>query len=134
MKEITLKSDINNIPQVTELVESYLEENEVPPKVMMQFNIAIDELFSNICYYAYEEPGDVKVSIDITDDPKAVELEFRDWGVPYDPLNKEDPDVTLSAEERQIGGLGIFMVKKTMDEMSYSYEDGQNILKLVKNL
>lgn len=134
MKEITLKADINNIPQVTEFVECYLEENNVSPKVMIQFNIVIDELFSNICYYAYENLGDVKVSVDVTDNPKTVELVFCDWGVPYNPLSKDDPDVTLSAEERQIGGLGIFMVKKSMDQVIYAYEDGKNILKLVKNL
>lgn len=134
MKEITIKSEINNVSVVTQMVEEYLEEHDVSPKVIVQFNIAIDELFSNICYYAYKEPGDVTVAVDITDEPRAVELVFCDGGIPYNPLEKEDPDVTLSAEERQIGGLGIFMVKKSMDQMIYSYEDGKNILRLVKNL
>ena len=78
--------------------------------------------------------GDAVISLRRTEDPRAVEITFTDSGIPYDPLAKADPDVTLSAEERQIGGLGIYMVKKSMDEMKYRYEDGKNILTIRKNL
>ena len=70
----------------------------------------------------------------MTEEPLTVVITFIDDGVPYDPLAKDDPDTSLSAEERQIGGLGIYMVKKTMDDISYEYKDGRNILKIRKNL
>ena len=101
----------------------------------MQIDIAIDELFGNIVHYAYNpEVGPVTVRVEVTEDPLAVSITFIDNGVPYDPLAKTDPDVTLSAEEREIGGLGIFMVKKSMDEISYEYRSGQNILTIKKNM
>ncbi|MBP5242920.1 MAG: ATP-binding protein, partial [Clostridia bacterium] len=78
--------------------------------------------------------GKAGIRIEIMDEQKAVIITFTDCGIPYNPLLKQDPDVTLSAEEREIGGLGIFMAKKTMDDVSYRYEDGKNILKLKKNL
>ena len=100
----------------------------------MQVNVAIDELFSNIAYYAYEAEGDATVRVEIIEESMEIVLTFLDNGIPYNPLEKEDPDTTLSAEEREIGGLGIFMVKKTMDDVKYEYKDGQNILKIVKKM
>ena len=101
----------------------------------MQIDIAIDELFGNIAHYAYHpEVGDATVRVEVQEDPLAVIITFIDGGVPYDPLAAADPDITLSAEERAIGGLGIFMVKKTMDEITYRYENGSNILSIRKNL
>ena len=98
----------------------------------MQIDVAIDELVSNIAFYAYEDGGDATISVDIVGEPETVVVSFRDRGKPYDPLKKEDPDVTLSIEERQIGGLGIYMVKKSMDEMLYEYRDGMNIVTIKK--
>ena len=72
--------------------------------------------------------------VEVIEEPLSVVISFIDGGIPYDPLAKADPDTTLSADERAIGGLGIFMVKKTMDEIAYEYKDGQNILKIKKNL
>ena len=96
-------------------------------------HIAIDELFGNIAYYAYNpEIGIVTVRVEVTDNPLAVVIKFIDNGIPYDPLAKADPDTTLSVEERDVGGLGIYMVKKTMDDISYEYRDGQNILRIKK--
>jgi anti-sigma regulatory factor (Ser/Thr protein kinase) len=104
-------------------------------KAQMQIDIAIDELFGNIAHYAYNpEIGQATVRVEVTQDPLAVVITFIDNGVPYDPLAKTDPDTTLSAEEREIGGLGIYMVKKSMDEITYDYKDGQNILKIKKRI
>lgn len=101
----------------------------------MQIDIAIDELFGNIAQYAYNpETGPATVRVEVSDAPISVTITFMDHGVPYDPLQKEDPDITLSAEERGSGGLGIFMVKKTMDEITYEYKDGQNILRIRKDI
>ena len=135
MKELTLPATIENIETVIDFVNGQLEEIKCPLKAQMQIDIAIDELFGNIAHYAYNpETGPATVRVEVTEDPIAVVITFIDRGVPYDPLKKEDPDITLSAEERAIGGLGIFMVKKTMDEISYEYKDGKNILRIRKNM
>ena len=135
MKELTLPATIENIETVIDFVNGQLEEIKCPLKAQMQIDIAIDELFGNIAHYAYNpETGPATVRVEVTEDPIAVVITFIDRGVPYDPLKKEDPDITLSAEERAIGGLGIFMVKKTMDEISYEDKDGKNILRIKKNM
>ena len=135
MKELTIEATTGNIETVTDFVTEQLETLDCSMKVQMQVDIAIDELFSNIARYAYNpETGSATVQVEVTENPLAVVITFIDHGKPYDPLAKEDPDTKLSAEERQIGGLGIYMVKKTMDDVSYEYKDGRNILKIKKNL
>ena len=135
MKEMTIPATVENIEKVTEFVNSQLEEIDCPIKARMQIDIAIDELFGNIAQYAYNpETGPATVRVEVTEAPISVVVTFIDHGIPYDPLKKDDPDVTLSAEERAIGGLGIFMVKKTMDEITYEYKDGQNILRIRKDI
>ena len=135
MKELTVKAAVENIGKVTEFVDGQLEEFGCPVKVQMQIDIAIDELFGNIAHYAYNpETGPATVQVEVRQEPLEVIITFIDNGIPYDPLAKGDPDITLSAEEREIGGLGIYMVKKSMDEISYEYKDGQNILKIRKEL
>ncbi len=135
MREITLTASIENIGAVTEFVDKQLEELDCPMKAQAQIDIAIDELFSNIAHYAYDpKVGEATVRVEVENDPLAVIVTFMDGGVPYDPLQQEDPDVTLSAEDRKVGGLGIFLVKKSMDEISYEYKDGQNILKIKKHI
>lgn len=135
MTELNISATVENIPTVTEFVDEQLEKLDCPMKAQAQIDIAIDELFGNIAQYAYNpETGPATVHVEVQDDPMAVVITFIDHGVPYDPLKNKDPDITLSAEERDIGGLGIFMVKKTMDEITYQYKNGQNILTIKKNL
>ncbi len=135
MKELTIEATVENIEVVTEFVNEQLESLDCPMKAQMQIDIAIDELFGNIVHYAYDpEVGVVTVRVEVVEDPLAVIITFIDNGIPYDPLKTSDPDITLSAEERQIGGLGIYMVKKSMDEITYEYKDGRNILAIRKNL
>lgn len=135
MKELTINATVENIEKVTAFVDEQLEALDCPMKAQTQIDIAIDELFSNIAYYAYNpEVGPATVRVEVTQDPLAVVVTFIDNGKQYDPLAKEDPDVTLSAEERDIGGLGIYIVKKSMDDISYEYKDGQNILRIKKNI
>ena len=135
MKELTIASTVENIETVTDFVNQQLEALDCPMKAQMQIDIAIDELFGNIAHYAYNpEIGQATVRVEVIEDPLAVTITFIDNGTPYDPLAKADPDTTLSAEERDIGGLGIYMVKKSMDEIAYEYKDGQNILSIKKNL
>lgn len=133
MKELSLNAVIENIDTVTDFVNEQLEQYDCPAKAQMQIDIAIDELFSNIARYAYNpDVGPATVRVEVVEDPLSVVITFIDHGKPYDPLSTEDPDITLSAEERQIGGLGIYMVKKSMDEIAYEYKDGQNILRIKK--
>lgn len=135
MKSITAEAKIENIALVTDFVNFILEKNECSMKVQMEIDIVIDEIFSNIAYYAYAPgSGEATVQVEIEDSPKRLELVFIDRGIPYNPLENKDPDVTLDIEERKIGGLGIFLVKEMMDEVLYEYVDGQNILKLIKDL
>ena len=135
MKELELEALTDNLPQVISFVDEQLEAADCPMKIQMQIDIAVEEIFVNIAHYAYNpDVGTAKVRVEVLGEPPAVDITFIDNGIPYDPLAKADPDVTLSAEERQIGGLGIFMVKKTMDDVKYEYLDGHNILTLKKGL
>ena len=131
-----------NFPAKTEaltdvlgFVEEMLETYECSMKVQMAVCVAIEEVFVNIAHYAYGE-GEGDVSLQISFDEKEREVTFRlsDQGIPFDPLKKPDPDVTLSAGEREIGGLGIFITKKTMDMVTYAYENGENILTMMKKI
>ncbi len=134
-KEIKLSATIENVSVVTDFVDSELEERNCPKTARCQIDIAIDEIFSNIANYAYNpKQGDAIVRVEVTDDPLEVIITFTDKGKPYNPLLKEDPDVSLSAEDREIGGLGVFIVKESMDEIDYHYEDGKNVLKIRKNI
>lgn len=135
MKELTIDATIESIPAVTEFVDEQLEKYGCSPKAQAQIDVAIDELFSNIVHYAYHpEIGPATVRVEVIEEPLSVIITFIDHGVPYDPLAKADPDVTLPAEERQIGGLGIYIVKKSMDEVTYEYKNGQNILRIRKKI
>lgn len=135
MKAITLDATVDNLNTVTDFVNSELERIGCPMKPMMQIDVVIDELFSNIAHYAYHpDVGPATVTVDVKDDPVSVIITFMDNGKPFDPLKSSDPDTSLSAEDRKIGGLGIFLVKKTMDSVNYEFKNGQNILTIKKNV
>ena len=135
MKELTIAATVENIGAVTDFVDAQLEALDCPMKAQMQINIAIDELFGNIAHYAYNpDVGEATVRVEVEEKPLSVIITFIDGGVPYDPLQAAEPDTTLSAEERALGGLGIFMVRKSMDEITYRYENGRNILSIRKTL
>ncbi len=135
MKELELAATTENLHAVLAFVDEELEAVGCSMRSQMQIDIAVEEIFVNIAHYAYNpEVGKATIRVEVQPEPLAVMLTFLDQGVPYDPLAKADPDVSLSAEERQIGGLGIFMVKKSMDDVQYRYENGRNILTLKKTL
>lgn len=135
MKEITVDAMIENMNTVTAFVDDFLDQIACPMKSRIQINIVIDEIFGNICHYAYKDSvGAVTVRVESGNTPKAVFLTFTDNGIPYNLLDTEDPDITLSSEERKIGGLGIYLVKKNMDEMKYEYVNQQNRLWMEKRL
>ena len=136
MDQITVNAAFDQIRPVTEFVNAKLAELGCSERVRIQVDVAIDELFGNIARYAYNpEGGPVTVQVDVEDDPLCVIITFIDHGVPYDPLSAEFVDTThLPAKERPIGGLGLLMVKKTMDDISYTYKDGKNILTICKRI
>ncbi len=135
MKELKLTATVESLDEVLAFIDAELESVDCPMKIQMQLDVAVEELYVNIAHYAYAPgTGEATVSIDITQDPLNVTITFKDSGIPFDPTAKADPDVTLSAQERQIGGLGIYMAKKGTDEMKYEYKDGQNILSISKKL
>lgn len=135
MRELKVEAKVDNLTTVLEFIDELLEQMECGMKTQMQIDVAVEEMFVNVASYAYgDDVGMATIVVDERQNPHAVAITIIDTGVPYDPLAKEDPDVTLSANERQIGGLGIYMVKKSMDDVLYEYTDGQNIFTMIKNL
>ncbi|MBP0972497.1 MAG: ATP-binding protein [Oscillospiraceae bacterium] len=135
MKELTIEATPENIDTVIAFVDEQLEEYGCGMREQMAIDVAVDELFANIAQYAYSpDTGYATVRVDVLNDPLSVEVTFIDNGKQYDPLAKEDPDTTLSVEDRPIGGMGILIVKRSMDTVNYEYKDGKNILTIKKNL
>lgn len=131
--ELRVASRIENIEKINDFVNEKLDQIKCPMKIKMQINIAIDEIFGNIAYYAYSpKVGQATIQMEINQNPLSVILTFIDSGIPFNPLQKESPDIKLSVEDRKIGGLGIHIVKKSMDKLSYQYKDNKNILTISK--
>ena len=135
MKELVVEADRKKFLDVQSFIDEQLEEIGCPMLTQIAIDVAVEELFVNIASYAYEHgEGVAVIRVTVHEDPLSVEITFIDNGKQYDPLAKEDPDVTLSAKERKKGGLGIYMVKNSMDDVIYEYKDGKNILTIKKNL
>ncbi len=132
-REISLAATVENLPLVNEFVEQLLAGVTLSAKAQMQIELAVEEVFVNIANYAYGEAGgQVAVQGKILTEPAGLELVFIDGGQPYNPLSREEPDIEKKMEDRDIGGLGIFLVKKNMDEVHYAYQQEKNILTLRK--
>jgi anti-sigma regulatory factor (Ser/Thr protein kinase) len=131
MRELVVEAKTENLDQVLEFVAEDTEDLSM--KVQTQLAITVEEIFVNIAHYAYQT-GNGTAQIRVHCDETAVSLEFEDSGIAYNPLENETPDITLSAEEREIGGLGIFMVKEMMDQVSYRREGDRNILAVQKRI
>lgn len=136
MKELVIEADVKSLDEVLDFINEELERADCPPKTQIQIDIAVEELYVNIAHYAYTpDVGNATIIVDVKEEePRSVSITFVDRGFPYNPLMKPDPDITLPIDERKIGGLGIYMVKKSMDNITYEYRDGQNILTIEKNL
>ena len=133
MKEQTFDAVIPNLMEVTLFIDEWLESLDCGMKAQTQIDLAVDELFTNIASYAYAPgSGEATIQLNFDEASRVASITFIDSGVPYDPLQKPDPDVTLSAEEREIGGLGIYMAKKATDKMDYRRENDRNILTIYK--
>ena len=135
MTEKTFPAETESLNDVLGFVEETLESLECPMKIQTAICVAIEEVFVNVAHYAYpESSGEMTLRIGFDAESRTLTFRMTDQGVPFDPLAKPDPDITLSAEEREIGGLGIFIAKKTMDSINYSYENGENILTMIKKI
>ena len=135
MTNKTFPAKTEFLNDVLGFVDQALDGFECPVKIQTAICVAIEEVFVNIAHYAYPESnGDMTLHIDFDEVGRTITFRMTDKGVPFDPLQKPDPDITLSAEDREIGGLGIFIAKKTMDSISYSYANGENILSMTKNI
>ena len=133
MAEITVPARVDCLNTVLDFIESAARDAEIDGKQRNNIKIAVEEIFVNIASYAYPS-GEGDVTVSLPRNPDKLVMEFRDSGTPYNPLAKADPDTSLSAGEREIGGLGIFMVRKMMDDVKYRYEDGKNILTIEKHI
>ena len=135
MFELEIDAKLSNLEEVLDFVNRHLKKVNCPEKTRVQVDIAVEEIFVNIAHYAYNpEVGKATIRVELSEKPLTISLTFMDNGKPYDPLSRKDPDVTLNAEKRQIGGLGIYMVKKSMDDIQYSYKNGTNMLTFKKKL
>ena len=135
MQELTVEAKVENLDKVNDFINNSISEFNCSKKAIMQLGVIVEEIFVNIASYAYpDKVGFATVQVEIKNNPPAVTLTFVDEGVEYNPLTNEDPDLELSVEERGIGGLGIYLVKNIVEEISYNYKDNKNILSLTKNL
>ena len=131
----TFNAKTEELSSVIEFTQETLTKYDCLLKTQMAICVAIEEVFVNVAHYAYsQDGGKVDFTITFDSDSRVVTFRMADKGVPFDPLKKPDPDVTLSADERQIGGLGIFITKKTMDDVTYAYINGENILTMTKKI
>lgn len=129
-KFIAEKKELDN---VIKFINSEIEK-DVDKKTLMKIDVVIEEIFVNIASYAYKKDEKGFVDISIKNENNKIIISFEDMGVPFNPLLKENPDITLSAENREPGGLGIYMMKKMMDNVEYVYKDNKNILIIEKNI
>ena len=131
----TFPAKVEALSDVLGFVDQMLENCGCPMKIQMAVCVAIEEIFVNVANYAYGDgEGDMTLGIGFDKESRAITFRMTDRGIPFDPLKKPDPDITLSAEDREIGGLGIFITKKTMDSITYAYENGENILTMIKKI
>lgn len=134
-REITVDATVENLITVNDFVDELLAGTDCPMNAKFKIDLVVEEIFVNIANYAYGETGGKAVVQGCIDEnPRRLTLRFVDEGVPYDPLKKDPPDLTLSPEKREIGGLGIFLVKSNVDEVTYQYEKGKNILTIMKKI
>ena len=135
MEVITVPAEAAALETVNAFIQEKLESINCPKRAKMQMMLAVEEIFVNISSYAYHpEVGLAEVGVDVNGDPSTVTIRFLDQGRPFNPLEKPDADITLSAQEREIGGLGILLVKRIMDQVDYAYENGRNILTIKKEI
>ena len=136
MKELKVEATIENLAKVFTFLQESLDKCDIPNKVKRQIKLCVEEVYMNITHYAYNpETGIATIGVDLVggDEPSRMIISFSDKGKPYDPLARQDPDLELGLDDRPIGGLGIYLVKTTMDNVAYEHKDGQNVLTIEKD-
>lgn len=133
-KTITIVNNIDQLPTLAEQIEQIADEWELSPMLAMNMNLVLEEAITNVIFYAFNDQKNHQIDIDFNLNNSKLKLIITDDGTPFDPTQKGDPDTTLSVEERQIGGLGIFLIRKIMNEVSYKRENNKNILTLSKSI
>ncbi|MDR2591679.1 MAG: ATP-binding protein [Chitinispirillales bacterium] len=132
MDELTIDARVGNLNMVIRFISERLEAAGCTMKQQAQMTIAAEEVFVNISRYAYGQMGGgATVRVTVGDE---IVVEFEDCGKPYNPIDKKDPDITADADKREIGGLGVFMVKKLMDSVEYRRVGEKNVLTLRKKV
>lgn len=132
-KKIVVPADMEHLDDVMDTLHDIMAGGNVDENLQLRIDLAVEEMYTNIANYAYRgKVGEASINCALSDNPKEVIIEFTDSGIPYNPLEKDDPDITLKAEDRQIGGLGIFLTKTIMDDVNYEYKDGKNVLTIKK--
>lgn len=135
MKELTVPAVSERLDEVLQFVDQELTYYHCSQAIRMKIAVAVEEIYVNIANYAYHpDLGEATIRCAVCEDPLRIIIEFLDGGKPYNPLEREDPDISLSAQDRPIGGLGVFVVKKMMDDVQYEYKNGKNILTIIKHL
>ena len=137
MKEIKVDATIENLAKVFGFLQEALDNYDCPARTKRQIKLCVEEIFMNITHYAYNpEVGPAKISFEVVGQPEdnRVVITFADKGRPYDPLAHEEPDLESGIDDRPIGGLGIYLVKTTMDSVNYEYKDKQNVLTIEKEI
>jgi len=135
MDPITVPASKENLADVLEFIRSKLEAFPHQESSLLQLELAVEEAYANIASYAYPvEPGEVTVGLKIDENPLFVTVELIDTGIRFNPLEKEDPDISLGIDDKKPGGLGILLIKQNADQVNYQYLDGRNILTIQKRL
>ena len=135
MKELKIQATLENLPRVLAFVTEGLAGLEAEPEKRYQLEVAVEEVFSNIAFYAYgPEAGPVAIALEADPETSRAVIRFADFGKAYDPLAKPDPDVRVALKARKRGGLGIYMVKQQVDRIAYEYADGENVLTIEKQM
>ena len=130
---MTITNHLEEVPQMMSFVEDFCTEAGLDEMTILGLTLAMEEAVVNVVNYAYPEGTTGEIEIEVSSDDKALTFILRDRGKPFDPTTAKEVDITLSAEERNIGGLGIHLIRNYMDVVKYEYCDGQNVLTLIKN-
>jgi anti-sigma regulatory factor (Ser/Thr protein kinase) len=134
IKHFVIENQIEEIPALAEKIDELAEKWELSQVLAMNINLVIEEALSNIIFYAFKDKGKHEIKISVSLANKKLIIKTVDYGIPFDPLSLQQPDINLPAEERPIGGLGVFLISQIMDEMFYERQMNQNILTLNKNI
>ncbi len=133
-EHFTIENRIEELSALAQKIEQLCGKWDLLSPMTMKINLVLEEALSNIIYYAFEDNGIHKIEISLKNQKNMLTIEIIDDGIPFDPLSHEQPDITLQAEERPVGGLGIFLISKIMDTVQYSRKNNYNILTLKKSI